>query len=690
MREHDKVANKRNSKKEIDGTTVELDGFNILVAETDFKTAKIVVEHIRLNQGQASSVFSFDELTQQIILNNYDVIFLGESFVESSSDVHSTRITAAKLASLVRRIKVVSKNTKVIVLASHGEELLAVDLLKAGIDDYLSLKGSKEKLVNAVSASLQYLKDRDLVVRQHHLPNQLNKQLTSQHMHHSESSREKQQVLHWVKNLPGCVLIVDEEFNIISANNNCEKMLGYAKRSLIGAPLKKLLPDKLYLELVNTICQPDKGGKIRIGELVIDSIVIDARTEGIPVQCIVKPLRLSAVNGYTFSMQDISWSLDQKATQIMQYRWQQLMSEFAQKFITLPVKDFSTLIKSFLKKSAVMLASERVYMYRLDKTGRHAYLSFEWLEGQHSLKIFSKEITVSERSPELQRLLGGESLLLAPLDIIKKTQLSQPLGLSEHLAQVNSESSYVVPLKNKTQVYGWIGFDIQRKGRTWQQNEMFNISELGQVINRAILRKKYEDMRHLTHLKLIETHGKLSEQACLDSLTQIANRRYFDQIVKTEIGRAARDKSFISLVLCDIDFFKEYNDEYGHLAGDQCLQRVARNFETSFKRAADFVARYGGEEFVIILPGLDCRGAYEAAEKMRNNLFQLNIPHRGSAIGRVTISVGLTCIESPPIDCINEMIERADKALYRAKSKGKNRVFIYEQRRNPIRRSLSL
>ena len=680
MCEHKKIAN---SKLEVDGTTTKLVDYEFLVAESDPKIAKIVLEHIRLNQGAVSRVVNLDELTQQLILNKYDLVFLGESFVEQLRAVYPTRGSSTHLAKLVRRIKKISSVTKVIILTSLNHESPSIELVNAGIDDYLHLAEDIEEYTNKISASLQSVIGNNKEKGHSNIANNGHNKKISQPMYQSDSSREKLQLLHWVKSLPGCVLIVDHELTVVSANNNCEKMLSYPKRSMGGLSFSKLLPQKLYHEFVDAIQHPVNGNKTRISEMVIDSIVLNAQTDGIPVQCIVKPLRLSSIKGYTISLQDISWQLDQKAAQIMQCRWQQLMSEFAQKFIIMPVKEFSTVIKGFLKKSAVMLTSERVYMYRLDPSCENAYLSFEWLTDRHpSLRTFSRKISISKRSSELRKLMAGEALLLEPLEIIKATKLSQPLGLSEHLAQVNSVSSYIVPLKNKSQVYGWIGFDIQRSGRKWQRSEMFNINELGQVINRAMLRKKYEDMRHLTHLKLIETHGRLSEQACLDSLTQIANRRYFDQIVKTEFGRAARDKSYVSLVLCDIDFFKEYNDAYGHVAGDLCLQRIARNLESSFKRAADFIARYGGEEFVIVLPGLDCKGAYEAAEKMRSNLFELNIPHTGSPIGRVTISVGLTCVISPAVDSVKEITERADKALYRAKFRGKNRVFIYESRRN--------
>ena len=681
MRDQKKIANQNLHSKEdaVEGKDIELSDYNILVAETNSRIKQLILDHVSLNDCQANCASNCDQLTQQLILNNYDALFLSEAFVGVANSNAQIKLVTKKLAALVKRVKAVSSQTKVIVVATKGETTLPVELLKAGIDDYLSVALGEQRFIASISASLKYLKQKHFVLNQHTGKNGSKDLVAAPDQEHLLNQIGSFNRL--VRNLPGSVLVTDDTLKILFANRTCERMLGFDNQLLKDISFKQLLPKKLYHEFCLGLTDSALHSNQKIVEKMLETVVLTQKGDGIPVQCIIKPLRIETFSGYSISLQDISSSLDYKASQIVLLKWQQLLSSFSQKFITLPVKEFPSLIKALLNQSALLLMSDRVYMYRLNKASSNAYLSYEWTRDKSlSLRTFSKELCVNENTVELNQLLEGRSLLLSPQHIVRKTLLSQSLGLSEHLAQVKCESSFVIPLRSKGHTYGWIGFDIQRQNAHWQANDIQNLTELAEVINRAIVRKKYEEMRYLTHLKLIETHGRLSEQACLDGLTQIANRRYFDQILQSEIGRAAREKSYLSIILCDIDYFKEYNDAYGHLAGDKCLKQVADNLLSSFKRAADFVARYGGEEFVVILPGLDCRGAYEAAEKMRSRLYAQNITHSSSPLKRISISVGLTCIQTPSMGCASELIERADRALYRAKYRGKNRVFIYEQR----------
>jgi diguanylate cyclase (GGDEF)-like protein len=169
---------------------------------------------------------------------------------------------------------------------------------------------------------------------------------------------------------------------------------------------------------------------------------------------------------------------------------------------------------------------------------------------------------------------------------------------------------------------------------------------------------------------------KLQRLATLDGLTQVANRRRFDEFINLEWKRARREKTSISLILIDIDHFKLYNDTYGHQAGDDCLKAVARRIRESVNRPLDFVARYGGEEFAVVLPNTDNRGAVHIAGVLCRQIRKLDIPHAGSSTcGCVTISCGVSTIlpggrESSP----GELIFLADDGLYAAKEQGRNRV----------------
>ncbi|WP_019529553.1 diguanylate cyclase domain-containing protein [Dasania marina] len=165
---------------------------------------------------------------------------------------------------------------------------------------------------------------------------------------------------------------------------------------------------------------------------------------------------------------------------------------------------------------------------------------------------------------------------------------------------------------------------------------------------------------------------KLEHLTRTDALTQLANRRYFDEYLEKEWLRGRRDKTVLSLIICDVDYFKKYNDSYGHIAGDKCLQQIAIALKSAFSRSVDLVARYGGEEFAVILPGsvVEDAGVMERAAK---SIAELQIAHSQSTVSEyVTMSFG-ACVVKPNNDIeIVEFIKRADQALYRAKEEGRN------------------
>ncbi len=200
------------------------------------------------------------------------------------------------------------------------------------------------------------------------------------------------------------------------------------------------------------------------------------------------------------------------------------------------------------------------------------------------------------------------------------------------------------------------------ESRQWEEWEIKFLQQLASQVAIAIQQS--------------ELYRKLHELATQDGLTKVANRRYFDRVLDLEWQRLAREEKPLSLILCDIDFFKVYNDYYGHTRGDSCLQKVAAAIKESAKRPADLVARYGGEEFAIILPDTPADGAIEVAQKVRDRIENLHIAHEKSSVARyVTLSLGVAtnipnCDRSPIT-----LIEAADRALYRAKDKGRNQIY---------------
>lgn len=166
----------------------------------------------------------------------------------------------------------------------------------------------------------------------------------------------------------------------------------------------------------------------------------------------------------------------------------------------------------------------------------------------------------------------------------------------------------------------------------------------------------------------------------LDGLTQVPNRRFFDEVFSKEWLSATRGKSPLSLIMIDIDCFKNFNDEYGHLAGDDCLKAIAKVISKNIKRPDDFVARYGGEEFTVILPNTNAQGAILVGEKIRKAVEDLKIHHDKSLAAQyVTVSVGVTTADFKRSKDFSGMIRKADEALYLAKQRGRNRVEYLEE-----------
>ena len=185
---------------------------------------------------------------------------------------------------------------------------------------------------------------------------------------------------------------------------------------------------------------------------------------------------------------------------------------------------------------------------------------------------------------------------------------------------------------------------------------MFDISE----------RKKTEE-------NLLTLQKKLEEFSFKDSLTGVANRRMFDSIMEVEWLNARRNNQPLSLIMIDIDYFKQYNDQYGHIQGDECLKRVGQTLSSAASRARDFFARFGGEEFVLVLPETDEHSAKKIAERCRSIIFKEQIPHGKSQVSHVlTISLGVGTMVPTHKDEAISFIEEVDKRLYQAKQKGRN------------------
>ncbi|MFM1652523.1 GGDEF domain-containing protein [Brevibacillus sp. B_LB10_24] len=287
--------------------------------------------------------------------------------------------------------------------------------------------------------------------------------------------------------------------------------------------------------------------------------------------------------------------------------------------------------------------------------------------------------TVTDKEGYFLELLGDESILAKMrklglgtgkkiLDELSSINLALRLGRQykligkEHFLDILSDTAcYSVPFYDREHgnLLGTIGLMT-----TLAHTTPFHMTTL-EVISDSVERE----------IQLQRQNRILQRLALTDDLTGIYNRRFMDEYLSEEIRRNRP----VSLILIDVDFFKEYNDHMGHMAGDTCLKQVAQKISQLLYRTGDIAARYGGEEFCVVLPDTELKGALQVAKRIQAGMEELSIPHPSPAAGRhVTVSMGIATVDSNRCITKKELLICADKALYQAKRDGRNRIACWQ------------
>ncbi|MBN3963331.1 EAL domain-containing protein [Nostoc sp. NMS8] len=236
------------------------------------------------------------------------------------------------------------------------------------------------------------------------------------------------------------------------------------------------------------------------------------------------------------------------------------------------------------------------------------------------------------------------------------------------LRSLQIRANLVVPILQQERLWGLLIAHQCRSSRQWQQSE---INLFNQLAGQAAIAIQQSKLYH----QLQQANQELQRLACSDGLTQVGNRRCFDDTFNAEWQRLAREQGSLSLILCDVDYFKLYNDTHGHLAGDDALRQVAKAISQTVKHPADLVARYGGEEFAVILPNTDIERAIAIARDIQTNISALQMPHPHSDVSEfITLSLGVATITPHSQLSPETLIAAADQGLYQAKAQGRNCV----------------
>jgi len=355
-----------------------------------------------------------------------------------------------------------------------------------------------------------------------------------------------------------------------------------------------------------------------------------------------------------------------------QAEFERLVANLSTKFIHLPAELLDIEINRALQQIGEFVQVDRCSLSHWYKQEKEIIKDFEWLANQAS-SMFpdNNKIDFSQFHWLTNRLLQKKiSCFSTPEELPSEAQ-----NELSFFQQHQVKSLCIIPLLYGMNLFGILCFSTANKERSWHNNELVLLTLTGEMLVNAFERKKYEDALKHSEQLLLQSNKKLEELVTIDALTNVANRRFFDLRLDAEFRRAIREKISIALIFFDIDYFKHYNDHFGHLAGDKCLVAIAQVLRQHFKRATESVCRYGGEEFVAIITNTSALEVGNCAEKTRKAVEQLQLSQGENCPAQyVTLSCGTAIIQPGLDDTPEELIQAADSALYLAKNSGRNCV----------------
>ncbi|WP_017297287.1 diguanylate cyclase domain-containing protein [Nodosilinea nodulosa] len=341
---------------------------------------------------------------------------------------------------------------------------------------------------------------------------------------------------------------------------------------------------------------------------------------------------------------------------------QRLMGEIAQRIRQ--SLNLDEILATTVNEVRQFLAADRVFIYRLETDWSGVVVYESALEEWGSILGMNLiEPCFAERYIEPYR--QGR---IHAMDNIETAQLSP--CYDQFLRSLQVKANLIVPILQDQTLWGLLIAHQCREPCRWQPIEIDLMQQLSTQVAIAIQQASL-------YQQLTVANQALQRLAALDGLTQVGNRRCFDDHLEREWRRALREQTPLALILCDIDFFKLYNDTYGHQQGDACLRQVAQALSRAVERSADLVARYGGEEFAVLLPNTTPASAAYVADRLQAAIEALQISHESSPIAfHLTLSLGVASLIPQPADAPAMLIAAADQALYLAKAAGRDRKVV--------------
>ncbi|MCT7949108.1 diguanylate cyclase [Ancylothrix sp. C2] len=501
--------------------------------------------------------------------------------------------------------------------------------------------------------------------------------ITQQQEAEAALKRSEQLYRTLAQNFPnGAVLLFDKEGRYLLAEGQGLTMVGLSRESLEGKTYFEVLPRQISKQL-KPIYKATLAGESTVTEICYNKRHYQLHT------CGVKNEEGEICSGLMVVSDITERKQAEEALRVAAKR-ERLMSVVRDRIRQ--SLNIETILKTTVEEVRQFLDTDRVLIYRFqpDWTGKVAVESVDsgWTH-LHSRSMQVSEFTqtcisyyqrghvytvedVNRQSvtvPHLALLQEAQvkGLLVVP---ILYDSVDTSLSLSTMLGARDNLSSHG-PRRHSRPLWGLLVANHCRAPRQWQAQEVELLSSLANQLSIAIQQAELYQQLALANMEL-------QRLASCDCLTGVANRRRFDEFLAEQWQRSLSVRNPVSLLLCDVDFFKLYNDTYGHIAGDECLQKVAAAIRASLNRPGDLVARYGGEEFAVVLPSTDWEEALYIAESIRRAVKGLSIPHRRSSNQYVTMSVGVASVVPTTEWEPSHLIAEADCALYSAKASGRD------------------
>ncbi len=352
-----------------------------------------------------------------------------------------------------------------------------------------------------------------------------------------------------------------------------------------------------------------------------------------------------------------------------------LLSQISSQLINVSSDNLDDLIEKKLGAFGQFCGVDRCYFFQFSEDKSLMDNTHEWVApGITPYKDELKGIT-TEDLPYFNKILRSEHVF--KVDDVRQLPASAALE-KEEFQRENIGAVLCAAVYLNEELFGFIGCDIVGGSYEWRDYDIRYLKLIGEIISNTLTNMTNKQSLERVTVQLAEANKQLEHQANFDGLTGIANRRQFDHKLELAIRRGTREQGLISLLIVDVDHFKRFNDSFGHAAGDEALKKVARALESCCGRCDDLAARYGGEEFAVILPETDKNQAYHVAEKIMQAIDELEIPFNTSPDSDVlTASIGIATQPCNVALSNSKLISLADKALYQAKERGRNRVEVY-------------